>query len=81
MYKLQKIKGFILLLQNTYTKNEMYDEEGRELSHEQRQDQRHFELNTKMQFLKFKLEEVIDDEFDFIDYDLFCKYLLSYFIF
>ncbi|KAK6026074.1 hypothetical protein OSTOST_08009, partial [Ostertagia ostertagi] len=36
------------------------------LSHEQRQDNRHAELNTKMQFLKFKMEDMIQQDFHFL---------------
>ncbi|KAK6035392.1 hypothetical protein COOONC_27103 [Cooperia oncophora] len=36
------------------------------LGHEQRQDNRHAELNTKMQFLKFKMDEILKQDFNFL---------------
>ncbi|KAK6027884.1 hypothetical protein OSTOST_06077 [Ostertagia ostertagi] len=36
------------------------------LNHEQRQDNRHSELNTKMQFLKIKMDEIIRQDFNFL---------------
>ena len=42
------------------------------LTHEQRQDQRQYELNSKMQYLKAKFDEIVKHDFNFL-FDRICS--------